>query len=103
MQLSQTDPASAGKKIASQPGSVEERIASHFRRCLTRHPTADETALLAKFFATQKARFLSHELDAKAIAGDGPGDVSERAAWTGNGVAGCGCKAGNGSRIMFGE
>ena len=71
-----------GKTLASQPGSVEERIASLFRRVVTRPPTADEIALLAKFFATQKARFISKELDAKAIAGEAPGDVNERAAWT---------------------
>ena len=71
-----------GKKLASEPGSVEERIASLFRRCHTRPPTADETALLAKFFTTQKARFISKELDAQAIAGEGSGDANERAAWT---------------------
>jgi len=71
-----------GKTLAIKPGSVEERIALLFRRVLTRPPTADETALLAKFFAAQKARFVSNELDAKAIAGDGTGDVNERGAWT---------------------
>ena len=71
-----------GKTLASQPGTVEERIASLFRRVVTRPPTAGETALLARFFATQKARFISNETDAKAIAGEGSGDVNERAAWT---------------------
>ena len=71
-----------GKMLASQSGGVEERIASAFRRILTRPPTADETARLVKFFTTQKARFISKELDAKAIAGEGSGDVDERAAWT---------------------
>ncbi len=71
-----------GKTFASQPGSVAERIVSLFRRVLTRPPAADETALLAKFFAAQKARFVSNELDAKAVAGEAPGDANERAAWT---------------------
>ena len=71
-----------GKTFAGEQGSVEERIARLFRRCLTRTPSAAETTMLAKFFTTQKQRFLSNELDAQAIAGEGPGDVNERAAWT---------------------
>ncbi len=71
-----------GKTLAGEQGSVEERIALLFRRCLTRPPMADETAMLTKFFTTQKWRCESKELDAKAIAGEGPGDVNERAAWT---------------------
>ena len=71
-----------GKKLSSEPGTVGERIASLFRRSLARPPTAAETAMLAKFFDTQKARFISKELDAKAVAGEGPGDANERAAWT---------------------
>ena len=38
--------------------------------------------MLAKFLAAQKHRFASGDLDAKLIAGEGPGDVTERAAWT---------------------
>ena len=71
-----------GSTLANQPGSVEERIAALFRRILTRPPTADETVRLAQFFAAQKARFISSELDAKAIAGEGTGDANECAAWT---------------------
>ena len=71
-----------GKKLASEQGSVEERIGALFRRCVARPPTAEETATLAKFFTTQKQRCEAKELDAKAIAGEGPGDVNERAAWT---------------------
>ena len=59
-----------GKTLAGQSGSIEERISLLFRRVLTRPPTADETAHLAKFFAVQKERFISNEIDAKAIAGD---------------------------------
>ncbi len=71
-----------GKTLATQPGSIEERIRTSFRRILTRPPTDDETATLAKFFTTQKARFTTGELDARALAPDAPGDANERAAWT---------------------
>ena len=71
-----------GRTLASQAGSVEDRIALLFRRVVTRTPTADEAARLAQFFTTQKARFISNELDGKAVAGEGSGDVNERAAWT---------------------
>jgi hypothetical protein len=53
-----------------------------FRRCLTRPPTAEETAQLVKFYQTQKSRFEQKNLDAAKIAGAGTGDVNERAAWT---------------------
>jgi hypothetical protein len=71
-----------GKRLASQPGSVEERIGELFRRCLTRPPTSSETTLLAKFFEMQKHRFETGELDAKTIAGETADNLPERAAWT---------------------
>jgi hypothetical protein len=71
-----------GRTLATQEGSVEARIRHAFRRCLTRPPSAEEVAVLAKFFEMQKQRFASHDLDAKNIAGDGLGDLLERAAWT---------------------
>ena len=71
-----------GGTLATQDGSVEDRVRAVFRRCFTRPPTDDEVALLVKFFNAQKERFISGELDAKALAGDGAGDVNERAAWT---------------------
>ena len=71
-----------GTLLAAQPGTVEDRIRTAFRRVLTRPPTDDETATLAKFFATQHARFATAETEAKKLAPDGPGDAAERAAWT---------------------
>ncbi len=70
-----------GGKLAAEDGSVEDRVRTAFRRCLTRPPTAGELDLLAKFFTTQKDRFTRGELDAKALAGDDSGNVNERAAW----------------------
>jgi len=71
-----------GTALAAQQGSVEDRIRTVFRRCFTRPPTDDEVTALAQFYTAQKERFAKGELDARALAGDGAGDVNERAAWT---------------------
>jgi hypothetical protein len=71
-----------GRTMASRQGSVAERVDYLFRRCLTRPPSAEETARLVVFFDTQKRRCEHKELDAAKIAGRGAGDVNERAAWT---------------------
>ncbi|HEV3025805.1 MAG TPA: DUF1553 domain-containing protein, partial [Pirellulales bacterium] len=75
--------ALAGKSAAA---STEERIAELVRRCLVRPPGPDEVRLLSEFYATQRQRFATSELDAKAVAGEGEGegegDVVDRAAWT---------------------
>ncbi len=71
-----------GGKLAVDEGSIEDRVSIAFRRCFTRPPTDEEVALLAKFWAAQKERFINGELDAKALAGEGPGEMNERAAWT---------------------
>ncbi len=71
-----------GRMLAAGDGPVESRIRDAFRRCLTRPPSDEEVAALATFFAAQQQRLARGELDAKLIAGEGPGDVTERAAWT---------------------
>ena len=71
-----------GRTLAAREGTTEARLQLAFRRCLTRPPSPEEVALLTKFFETQKQRFASGELDPKLVAGDGPGDLVERAAWT---------------------
>jgi hypothetical protein len=70
------------RSLAGGAGTVEERVAHAFRRCLTRPPDAAERELLARFFRTQKDRFERKELDAAAVGGAGAGDANERAAWT---------------------
>jgi hypothetical protein len=70
-----------GATLAIAPGSVEERMTTLFRRCLTRPPTAAERAALCDFFSHQRERLQQGTLDAKAIAGAGRGDPVERAAW----------------------
>src|SRR6185503_9771885 len=62
-----------GRSSASAPGSVEDRLRTLFRRCLTRPPTNDELALHTQFFQRQKARCEAKEIDAEAIAGKGGG------------------------------
>ena len=49
---------------------------------LTRPPTQQETDQLEEFFKTEQQRFANKEFDPAEVAGDGPGDVAERAAWT---------------------
>ncbi len=71
-----------GRQLTAQSGSIESRVESLFRRCLTRPPSADERAQLVKFFETQRTRFTSGELKATDFAGKGDGDANERAAWT---------------------
>ncbi|HLJ57748.1 MAG TPA: DUF1549 and DUF1553 domain-containing protein, partial [Chthonomonadaceae bacterium] len=71
-----------GRIAAALPGSDADRAAELFRRCLTRPPSGDETALLLRFYAGQKERFEKKELDAAKVAGPGDGDPSARAAWT---------------------
>jgi hypothetical protein len=71
-----------GRMLAARQGTVAERVDHLFRRCLTRPPSREETAMLVKFYEMQKSRFEHKELDAAKIAGPGSGDVNERAAWT---------------------
>jgi hypothetical protein len=71
-----------GSTIASARGEVNERASGLFRRCLSRPPRPDELALLVQFYQRQRERLGHKELDAARIAGPGPGDAIERAAWT---------------------
>ncbi|HEY7314677.1 MAG TPA: PSD1 and planctomycete cytochrome C domain-containing protein [Gemmataceae bacterium] len=71
-----------GRTLTARKGPLAERVDYLFRRCLTRPPSAEETAMLVKFYETQKRRFERKELDAGKIAGPGGGDINERAAWT---------------------
>jgi hypothetical protein len=71
-----------GRMMTDRKGTVAERMDYLFRRCLTRPPSAEETAHLVNFFEAQKRRCERKELDAAKIAGTGTGNVNERAAWT---------------------
>ncbi|MCW3053527.1 MAG: Planctomycete cytochrome, partial [Chthonomonadales bacterium] len=71
-----------GKMMMARPGTIEERVAYLFRRCVTRPPTSEETALLVQYYTTQQARFEKKELNAATVAGMGDGDPNARAAWT---------------------
>jgi len=71
-----------GRSLAGMPGTVEQGVTEAFRRFVIRPPTDLETKLLARFVGTQRKRFSDGTADAKKVAGDGPGDIAERAAWT---------------------
>jgi hypothetical protein len=71
-----------GRTVAAQPGTTESRASDLFRRCLVRQPDTQELKLLVDFYNAQKERLNNKQLDARAVAGLGPGDPGERAAWT---------------------
>jgi len=71
-----------GKQLAAFEGDATAKSREVFRRCLTRPPSEHELSLVSAFYADQHKRLLAKELDAAKIAGEGDGDVTERAAWT---------------------
>lgn len=72
-----------GRITAALPGADSTRCVALFRRCLTRPPTQDETAMLLQFYTAQKDRCDRREIDAAAIAGGGVNsDINSLAAWT---------------------
>jgi mono/diheme cytochrome c family protein len=71
-----------GRQTAEDSGSIEDRAARLFRKCLVRSPDSGELAALVEFFNTQHKRFIAKELDATAVAGSSDGDPAGRAAWT---------------------
>jgi hypothetical protein len=70
-----------GRRAMTDYGSVNDRVRIMFRRVLTRAPTPQERDMLLRFVLAQKARAKAKAFDAAALAGAGPGDVNERAAW----------------------
>ncbi|MEZ6065893.1 MAG: DUF1553 domain-containing protein [Planctomycetaceae bacterium] len=77
-----------GRLIAAGSGSVAERIAVGFRRCLARNPSEAELARLVDLYEQAKSRFAENPSEAEKLATDplGPlpegADRSEFAAWT---------------------
>jgi len=72
-----------GVVAAKAEGDAATRVDVMFRRCLTRPPSDQERAALAKFYEAQLARFASGELKATEIM-DAKEDahLNEQAAWT---------------------
>ncbi len=70
-----------GRAMAGRPGGDEGRAAELFRRFAVRPPTAREVDLLSTFVAERREEFEADPARAKKLAGDGPGDPAERAAW----------------------
>ena len=74
---------SLGREMAGGGLPTNERMRRLMQRCLTRPPTDQEQDLLLQYYAVQRKRLASQELDAAKIAGDGDeGDAVDRAAWT---------------------
>ncbi len=66
-----------GRQFATISGSDEARLTELFRRCLTRPPTDEETAMLSRFLKAQRERLAAKELDAAKLGGS-----LEEAAWS---------------------
>jgi hypothetical protein len=71
-----------GRQFDERSGTVEERISTLVRRCLTRAPAPDEIRLMADFHARQLERLRSGQLDAAKISGASGDAAVPRAAWT---------------------
>jgi len=73
-----------GRQMAAGPGTTQEKARELWRRCLTRPPTADELALLVKFFEAQKKKLTDKTGDLIELGGDVEviRPIIERAAWT---------------------
>jgi len=71
-----------GNEFAVRDGTVPQRIAAMFRRVLVRPAKPEEIETLAAFYEHQRARLEAGELEAKTVAGEGAGEVIDRAAWT---------------------
>ncbi len=71
-----------GKQFAAEPGDVDARLTTLFRRCLIRSPSGKELELLKDFLQVQQERVERREIDAAQVAGASDGDPSQRAAWT---------------------
>jgi hypothetical protein len=71
-----------GALLAGVGSADDARIGEAFLRCLGREPAGEESAAALAFVSRQRTRFTADEASAKALAGEGQGSVSERAAWT---------------------
>ncbi len=72
---------SLGRRAAAHNGSTTERVQYLVRLCLVRPPTAEELALLTKFYETQYTRFADDPKRAATVAGTAQ-EAVVRAAWT---------------------
>lgn len=71
-----------GKSLASSTGSVDDKLRVLFVRTLSRPPFVAELRELAAFYATQKQRLESQQLDAGKLAGADSPQAIEQAVWT---------------------
>ena len=72
-----------GRRLASLPGTPEQRIHEAFLRSFSRAPAAVEFSVVMEFYQKQERRFAAAPDVAKQLAGDGPAESTiTRAAWT---------------------
>ncbi len=71
-----------GRIFADASGPVQVRIRELFRRFVCRSPNAAELKKLVDFYEEVRRRCERKELDAAMIAGAGPANGNDRAAWT---------------------
>jgi hypothetical protein len=73
-----------GRQSAAASGSTAEKARTLWQRCVVRPPTAEELALVVRFYEAQRNRFLEQTADVIELSGDGAAvrEAVERAAWT---------------------
>jgi hypothetical protein len=69
-----------GNEVATDYGTVADKVDLLFERSLSRLPLEDERQLAVQFWETQHARFAAGEVDPAGLAGAREGQA-ERAAW----------------------
>jgi len=74
--------ALARRTLAEGGTGDEDRLSYAFRRCLTRMPVPAERDELLSMLNRQRERIAANDLDAQQLAGAGPTDAAELAAWT---------------------
>lgn len=71
-----------GHEATTYDGDDDETIHLMYRKILTRNPTGSELDRLREFVKLQRGRFASDREQARTLAGEDDGDVTERAVWT---------------------
>ena len=62
----------AGKVLAGEAGTDDEKLTRAFRRILVRAPSPDERSVMLKYLESQRRRLESKELSASSLGGDAP-------------------------------
>jgi hypothetical protein len=74
--------ALAQRVLAEAPKATEERLTWAFRVCTSRKPTADELAILANLYQSEREHYTVDPDGAAKLAGASTENTAELAAWT---------------------